>query len=246
MDGSATTTDSITLRYPVTAWIGGLLILAIMTMVDAGIIVAGLFLIVGGHDPALLIILAVLAAFITGLCLYVGRDVFAKMSWRIDIGPQLICLRLPGCRSISHKLGPIEYCIKRSEISAIEHRLEGYSSFGLANLQCCYWIKLTAGQRIVLGETRALNTSLAQTFVADAAKVLAQQLGITQVEKAIAEGRGGILAIWFVHAPDWDAEPLDNIATKRLLRRVMLTRRIAVYAPIAVILLITAVAVLNG
>lgn len=241
-DGKAASPSQVTLCYPKAAWIGGLAALAFIAPVAAGAIIGAVFLIVAGYALPFIMILALLGAFMTGLCLYVGRDAFAKMRWRIDIGPQTVNLRLPANRSISHKLHSVSQGFARTEIDAIEHRLEGYSSFGLANLQRCYAIRLVDGQRIILGEARALDTALAQTFVADAADRLAQELAIGVEEKPIVGGNGGILGVWFVRPPDWDVAPLDEAAANRLLRRVALTGQLAVYGPLAALLLAAAAA----
>ena len=233
LDGST----AITLQYPKTAWLGGMIALAFIAPIAVAALIWSVAILIAGGDPAFVVILVLLGAFMASLCLYLGHDALGKLRWSIRIGERTITLHLPAHRSITHKPKGLRDDIGRDEIDGIEARLEGYTSFGLANLQRCFAIRLRDGRRIILAEDRALRTGLAKPVVSTLVRRLADSLSLEIEEKPMVRGSGGILGVWLVRAPDWNAEPLNEEAARRMLKRVDLTGKIVAFAPILVIAL---------
>ena len=87
-------------------------------------------------------------------------------SWvgEFGIGAEALDLDLPSSRSLTHRLKAVHAKLRFDEIESVQTRLEAYRSFGMANMNCSYALKLKGGDVIVLGEDRALGTQLASQF----------------------------------------------------------------------------------
>ena len=125
--------NPVTLRYPKSTWFGGLFGMAIFAILAAGGIGFTALLIANGADWQMSAMIGLLTAFLFGLGRYVGGDAWGKFRWRIDIDGQQVKLRLPAGRSISYKLRSVSRRLARADIAAIEHRLEVYTTLGMAN-----------------------------------------------------------------------------------------------------------------
>ncbi len=88
----------------------------------------------------------------------------------------------------------------------------------------------------MLGEDRALGTSMASSFFADAVECIVQRGQLDTRDLGMAEGRGGILSVLFTSPPRWDTPGLGAEKQADLWRRVAWTGALALIA-VAVVLL---------
>lgn len=229
--------NETTLRYPKSAWILPMFTLGLVSLVLASSIIATFYVIVWRYDWQFIAMLGTLSAVLYPLWRLVCRDGFAKMRWRIDIGPEVVALQLPAYRSISFRRDAVTRTLARSEIAAIEYRLEAYSSFGMANLQRSYALRLKSGELIILGEDRGIGTNIEDSNLSKVAEILAENLAIGFREKPMVRGEGGLLSTWFVRAPAWDAQPLDAAGIERVRWQTRLTGNLPLYVWLAAVLL---------
>lgn len=167
---------------------------------------------------------------------YVLRDARGKQGWRISIGTDTVDLDLPGGRSLIHRPKPVHGRVRFGEMDRVETRLEAYRSFGLANMQRVYALKLKTGEVIILGEDRALGTSMASAFFETVAAHIVERGGIPLHDLGMAEGKGGILAVLFTSPPQWDAPSLPTKSQDALWRRATFTGRLALMVSILVLI----------
>jgi uncharacterized membrane protein len=225
--------NPITLHYSKSTWFGGLIVMIFMTIVTLGMAGFAILLLVSGAAWPVFAIVGLCALFMFGLGRYVGGDAWGKWRWRIDIDGETVKLRLPSGRSISHKLRPVRRTLARADIEAIEHRIEFYTTVRLANMQRCFALRLRGGERIILGEDRALNSGFGSHFFEDSTQALAENLGIMFEEQPTVCDSGGILAVWFVRAPPWGAPGIDEAEIARLTALAGFTGSLAVRSAMA-------------
>lgn len=171
-----------------------------------------------------------IAVFLGFLTRYGWRDMRGKQAWLVTLGPEALALHLPAGRSITRKLSAVQENIRLDEIAAIETRLEAYRSLGMVNMQRAYALKLKTGKVIILGEDRALGTSLKKELLAETVRRIAAHAGLEIHDLGMAEGSAGILSIINNKPPPWDAPALDATRQADLWRQAELTGWLALTA----------------
>lgn len=163
---------------------------------------------IAGGNVGIGVFMAALAAVMGVLFLYVLRDTGGTLGWRIAIGADAMDLDLPRGRSLIHRLDPVHAHIRFDEIEAVEGRLEAYASFRMVIMQRSYALKLKTGSVIILGEDRALNTSLESSIMANTVERIVRRGEFGGRDLGMVEGNSGILGVLFASAPQWDAPSL--------------------------------------
>ena len=156
--------------------------------------------------------------------------------------PDTLVLDLPVGRSLIHHPPAQHLKIPYGEIEAIESRLEAYGTLGMALLQRAYVLHRKNGQLIFLFEDRAIDTQFGSAMFTKLAADIAARAGAPLRDLGMAEGRGGFLAVWGTHAPDWAAPPLPVARQIRMRRRAAITGTLA----IVVVVLALVLRVLSG
>lgn len=187
-------------------------------------------------------LVAAAAIFTAGLAGYVLRDLRGKWGLRVELLPDRIVLDLPAGRSLIHRPLAQHLTIRYGDIDAVETRLEAYPSFGMEMMQRPYVLSCKQGDRIFLFEDRALGTPLETPMVAPIATAIAERAHVPLRDLGMVEGRGGVLAVWGTHAPDWAAPSLTLAQQLRIWRHVATTGTLAV----AVIIVALAVRLMVG
>jgi hypothetical protein len=159
-----------------------------------------------------------LACFMAALTGYVMRDLRGKWGLRVELLPDGLSLHLPAGRSLIHRPPAQDLTIPYQDIGAIETRLEGYPSLGMEILQRPYVLSLKSGDRIFLFEDRAFATGLETPMVEKIAAAIVSQAHVPLRDLGMVEGRGGFLAVWGTHAPDWAAPSLPLQQQMRIWR----------------------------
>lgn len=193
----------------------------------------------GGQFGVGTVLLAV-AAIMLVLLRYVLRDALGKLGWRIGIATASLDLDLPPTRSLIHNLAGVHIGLGFDEIERIETRLEAYRTFGMANMNKSYALLLKTGQRIILGEDRALGTQMGSAFLATVAARISKTAQLELRDLGMAEGKGGVLAVLFSSPPQWDAPTLDAATQQALWRRVGMTGMLASAASLLVLVVAVA------
>lgn len=233
-------TDHPTLIRPsIAGRIGGAFTTALIGALSLFMLGAAAIITADGHVGAGAFTLAITGVMVV-LARYVLRDVRAKWGWRIAIGTDALDLDLPSGRSLIHRLDPVHARVRYDQIDAIETRLEAYRSFGMANMHRSYALRLKTGDLIVLGEDRAVGTSMASSFLADTVEHIVQRGGLDIRDLGMAEGRGGIFSVLFTSPPRWDTPGLGTEKQTDLWRRVAWTGALALIA-VALVLLAAAI-----
>ena len=117
--------------------------------------------------------------------------------------------------------------MKYDAIDAVETRLEAYRSVGSVNINRIYALRLKSGELIILGEDRALNTSMESATVTSTVKRILQQGSLDVRDLGMAEGRGGLFAVLFTAPPPWDAPSLSDEQQAILWRKAGITGQLA-------------------
>ncbi|HTX49096.1 MAG TPA: hypothetical protein VME40_06870 [Caulobacteraceae bacterium] len=181
--------------------------------------------------------LLALAAFCGLLVLYVWRDMRGKRPWRIDIEPESVTLDLPANRSLIHRPPACKTTVPVGDIAAIETRLEVYKGLGGGMMQRPYRLLRKDGEGIFLFEERALDTAMATASLRPVATDIASRTGAPLTDLGMASASSGILGVWFVRAPDWNAAALPPAEAARLERGVRLTGAFALIAVVIAVVL---------
>lgn len=171
---------------------------------------------------------ASVAIFMAGLTGYVLRDLRGKWGLRVELLADRVVLDLPGGRSLIHRPRAQQLTIPYADIEAVETRLEAYRSLGMAMMQRAYVLNRKQGDRIFLFEDRALATPFEASMVARIAHAIAARAHVPLHDLGMVEGRGGFLAVWGPHAPDWAAPSLPLAQQLRLWRHAAATGTLAV------------------
>jgi hypothetical protein len=181
--------------------------------------------------------LAAAAAFQVALARYVGRDLRGKWGLRAELTADRVLLQLPAGRSLIHRLPAASLSIPYADIAAIETRLEGYRSLGMAMLQRAYALRRRSGELIFLGEDRAVGSALAAPHCAGIVAAIAERIHVAPFDLGMVEGRGGALGVWGARTVDWDAPSLDEARQRRLWRAASITGYVAVVGALVVLVL---------
>jgi hypothetical protein len=209
-------------------------------LLTVGMLSAAVFLGVARRsfsDGALLfLMMGPTTAFMGLLTHYVLRDARGKRGMWIAIEGDSLSLHLPAGRSLIHRPPACHDAVKLTSIEAIETRLEGYPAQGVAMLQRPYLLKCRDRAPIFLFEDRALTSWVQTSDYEPVATAIAQASGTMLKELPMAQGRGGILGVWFTRAPDWSAAPMSLAAQQKLIHRVMLTSAIVAIAGVLVLI----------
>lgn len=228
---SSTVAAKLALRMPRGSWIGGYFAAAMMGLLALGLLPM-VFLGTQTSGVGMGAFLALLVAWILWLARYGWRDARAKHRLLIGADDEGLSLRLPPGRSLAHKAA---WCVRRvpwSQVVGIDTRLEAYSTLGMANMQRAFALRLQGGERVLLGEDRALGTQLARTFYGDFVAQVAERFGVKVTDLGMAEGRAGLLGVLFTAPPSWDAGPLPPEEQSAAWRRVGRTALFVALAPL--------------
>jgi hypothetical protein len=179
---------------------------------------------------ALGLFMLAVTGFMAALCLYVLRDLRGKWGLRVALGTDAVALALPAGRSLIHRPPAQHMTIPYADVAAVETRLEAYGSLGMETMQRAYVLHRKSGELIFLFEERALATALASSLFGDIAAELAKRAGVALKDLGMAEGRGGLLCTWGMHAPDWAAPALSPERQRQLWTRAGMTGAIAAAA----------------
>jgi hypothetical protein len=178
-----------------------------------------------------------LAALMATLTDYVVKDLRGKWGLRVVLEAGALVLDLPVGRSLIHHPAAQHLKIPYDEIEAVESRLEAYGTLGLALLQRAYVLHRKNGQLIFLFEDRAIGTSFGSATFTKLAADIAARAGAPLRDLGMAEGRGGFLAVWGTHAPDWAAPPLPKARQIRMQRRAAITGTLAIVVVVLALVL---------
>jgi hypothetical protein len=228
--------DVIELRLPAARWVGGYFAGVLSLLVGLGLSVAAVVA-ANGMGWQIGVFLGLISGFSVGLAMHTLRDAYAKHRLLIRAGADGVELRLPAARSLVHALRAERRNVAWSEIAAIETRLEAYRSLGMANMQRAYALRLHTGELIFLGEDRALGTNLATGMLAQLVARLRERSPLELVDRGMAEGRGGLLAVLFTAPPPWAAANLDAATQTRLWSAAARPALVMLIIPLLVVLL---------
>jgi hypothetical protein len=168
------------------------------------------------------------AILMTPLARYVLRDLRANLGLRIVLGADTVTLDLPARRSLIHRPPAQHVALPYSDIAAVETRLEAFRTWGMAIIQRAYVLRRRDDALIFLFEERALATGLASSMFGAIAHELAARSGAAVKDLGMAEGDGGVLAVWGTHAPGWAAPALSPERQRSLWARATATGATAV------------------
>ena len=174
------------------------------------------------------LILAPVAAFMAGLTDYVLKDLRGKWGLRVALDSDALVLDLPVGRSLIHRPPAQHLHIPYDDIEAIESRLEAYGTFGMAMLQRSYVLRRKNGQLIFLFEDRAIGSVLSNPVFAKLVADIVARAGVPLRDLGMAEGKGGFLAVWGAHAPDWAAPNLSPARQAQIWRKAAITGALAI------------------
>jgi hypothetical protein len=212
----------------------GVLVLAAATVFE---LLVGLFLLVKGQWLVVALVALACACLMAALTDYVGRDLRGKWGLHVALEPSALVLDLPAGRSLIHRPPAQHLTIPYDQIEAIETRLEAYGSLGMQIVQRAYVLCRKSGDPIFLFEDRALATGFESHLFAKLAANIAARAQVPIRDLGMVEGRGGALAVWGTHAPDWAAPPLRLALQLRIWRRAALTGQLAIGIVILAVLL---------
>ncbi len=176
--------------------------------------------------------LAAVAVFMAALTDYVRRDLRGKWGLRVELLPDRVVLDLPAGRSLIHRPAAQHLTVPYADIAAVETRLEAYPSLGMEIMQRAYVLARKQGDPIFLFEDRALGTALEVPMVGKIANAIVARAHVPLRDLGMVEGRGGVLAVWGTHAPDWAAPSLPLAQQLRLWRHATATGAFAIAAVI--------------
>lgn len=223
----------VVIRAPLGVRAGTLVATGLIGVILILLLASGVYLLTAGWI-GLGILLAGLSVVMAGLFRYVLRDARARWGWRIAIGDEAIDLDLPKGRSLAGGLSPVHRRVRLDDAEAVETRLEAYQSLGLANMQRSFALKLKTGERIVLGEDRALGTWMATPLMASNVEQIVTLANLALRDLGMVLGGSGLFMVAFAASPRWDTPSLDADHQKSLWNKARLTGRIAVYGSILV------------
>jgi len=142
---------------------------------------------------------------------------------RVALEREGVRLDLPSGRSLIHRPPAQHLTVPYADIAALETRLEAYGTLGMATMQRAYVLRRKSGELIFLCEERALATGFASAMFGRIVADLAARAGVQVDDLGMAEGHGGLLAVWGTHAPDWAAPALSAERQRSLWGRAAAT-----------------------
>lgn len=157
--------------------------------------------------------------FLLACALVLWRDARGKRAASIALEGDTLVLDLRADRSLIHRPAACQARIPLADIAAIETRIEAYNAIGMANLVRTWRLVRRTGESVFLFEQRALGTSLEDAPMDAVAAEIAGRAGTSVVDRGMVLGHGGLLVMWFVRAPAWDAAPLAEAMVAREWRR---------------------------
>ena len=211
----------------------GTLVLAVVAV----LMLAGAIFLLFKQAWWLAALVAAVAIFLAALTGYVLRDLRGKWGLRVELLADRMVLDLPGGRSLIHRPTAQHLTIGYADIDAVEARLEGYRTLGMAMMQRAYVLSRKQGDKIFLFEDRALGTAFETPMVKQIADAIVARAHVPLRDLGMVEGRGGVLAVWGTHAPDWSAPSLP------LAQQLRLWRHAATTGTAAVVVIIVALAI---
>ena len=221
MEQPATLTSRV-FRVPLSMRLGSLVGAFILAAV-AVFLVAGAVLIFIRFNCVLGLFTFALAAVMSGLVLYVLRDLAGKWGLRVALEADGVRLDLPSGRSLIHRPPAQHMTVSYADIAAVETRLEAYGTLGMEMMQRAYVLRRKNGELIFLFEERALATGFASSMFGHIIEDLAARAGVPVTDLGMAEGKGGLLGVWGTHAPDWAAPALSPERQRSLWGRAAAT-----------------------
>ncbi|KDA01931.1 MAG: hypothetical protein V7651_12270 [Hyphomonas oceanitis] len=232
----ATIEGDTVLDRPTAGWAGGYV--AALVLASTGLFLAALVLALlfsGNWGPGL--ILLVLPVWMLGLTANVWRDCEAKRLWRVRIAPGELVMDLPSGRSLMAHQARVRLALDVKDVAALETRLEAFRSFGMANMQRNYGLRLTNGELIVLGEDRALATGMAEETMGQMVDTIVQKTGLPLVDLGMVEGHGGLFGLLFTSVPRWDTASMSVERMRALWQKTAMTGGLATVVIIAGLIL---------
>jgi len=161
------------------------------------------------QTPGLALFILGVGLFMALLVAVVVREALDRWSTRIRITGDSVDLRLP------HYLNrpPLRTTVPLAAIAAVDWRQESFRSLGLTAMHEAYALALKDGGRLVLGGDKAMT----QPFFATAAEAIAERAGAPIRDLGMVDGKGGVLQVAGMSAPEWTARSLapDQIARRR-------------------------------
>ena len=207
----------------------GVVTLALVSVVMIGFAAASFTL-----GWAVGVLLLAIAGFMMALTAYVWRDFRGNWGLRVDLDDHAVRLDLPAWRSLIHRPPARHLSVPYTDIAAIDTRLEAYSSLGMAMMQRSYALQRKSGELIFLFEERALGTPFESSQFNDIVTGLIGLAGVELHDLGMVEGRGGFLAAWATHAPEWTAPSLPPERQQQLWGRARATGSAAIVTTMAV------------
>ncbi len=219
---------------------------AVLGLVSAGMTAFAVVLLFTNGWALGLFVVAPVAAFIAALTGYTARDLRGKWGLRVSLDAHAVTLDLPSGRSLIHRPPAVHMTVPYADIEAIETRVEAYPTLGMAIAQRAYVLhrkhSAGGGDLTFLFEDRALRTPLEVQWFARIAADLGARAHVPIRDLGMVEGKGGVLAVWGTHAPDWAAPPLPLAQQLRLWRHVAFTGSFA----IAVVIIALVIRLISG
>ena len=157
------------------------------------------------------------------LARYVGRDFRGKRGLRVELAPDQLVLALPAGRSLIHRPPALHTALPYAEIAAIETRLEGYRTLGMAMVQRAYALRRTSGELVFLFEDRAIGSGLESSFCGPIVAAILERARAPLRELGMVEGKGGLLGVWGTEAVAWHTPGLDAAGRARIWHAVQVT-----------------------
>jgi len=204
--------------------------------VPLGLFVFGIVYSVQQGDRGLALLMLALLAFVVLMIVYLARDMIGKLAASITLEETGVQLRLAPMRSLIHRPPRCREFVPYCEIRSVDCRLEAYPSFTGTMMQRAYWLDRVDRPEIFLFEDRAIGTLLAGEAMGSIAQEIAQRAKVPLLEQPMAQGRGGIMGVWFTRAPPYAQKPLPASVQARIWRQVRRTANLVVVALFLVML----------
>jgi hypothetical protein len=163
--------------------------------------------------------LLLLALFLAALAVYFLLALSTN-ALRIEVGPELLTLRLPRARGPLPLLGLIRAQLPYDAIASVERREEVYVSFGLVTVQHAFSLVTRDGARLPLG-VMAENWGYQLPFD-QAAQKIAERAGCSVIDRG-AVRVGGVFHAMARDLPPWTIESMPPLERKRWDRRATRT-----------------------
>jgi hypothetical protein len=229
MEPTATPLAPRVFRVPLSVRLGSLLGGIVVAAVAVFVIACALIVLLRVNWALGLLLLA-FAALMSGLTLYMLRDLAGKWGLRVTLEADGARLDLPSGRSLIHRPPAQHLTVPYADIAALETRLEAYGTLGLEMMQRAYVLRRKGSELVFLFEERALATGFASSMFGSIIGDLAARAGVAVTDLGMAEGRGGLLGVWGTHAPDWAAPALSPERQRTLWGRAAATGAAAAVA----------------